>query len=69
MDTETVLRVIKMVDAYRDAAYERIKNYNAIDGEYNPYDMGVFDTMSMLSDELQSCIEAQLSAAENQTGE
>ena len=69
LDTHTVLEIIKMIDKYSSAAYTNIEE--AIEkGEYaSPYDIGVFDQMSELSDHLQSFIEAQLNAVENSTGE
>lgn len=69
MDTATVLEIIKMIDSYSSAAYENIETAHKEGKEANPYDIGVFDQMSSLSDHLQSFIEGQLNAAENSTGE
>lgn len=69
MDTTTVLAIIEMIDSYSSAAYEKIEAANKEGKEASAYDIGVFDQMSSLSDHLQSYIEGQLNAAENQTGE
>ena len=69
MDTHTVLEIIKMIDSYSSAAYDNIMTAHEKGKEANPYDIGVFDQMSALSDHLQSYIEGQVSALENQTGE
>lgn len=69
MDTGTVLQIIKMIDSYSLAAYEKIEAAHKENKEANAYDIGVFDQMSSLSDHLQGYIEAQLNAFENQTKE
>jgi hypothetical protein len=69
MDTGTVLEIIKMIDSYSSAAYEKIEAAHKEGKEANAYDIGVFDQMSSLSDHLQSFIEGQLNAVENKGGE
>ena len=65
MDTTTVLEIIKMIDSYSSAAYEKIEAAHKEGQEASAYDIGVFDQMSSLSDHLQSFIEAQVNQAEN----
>lgn len=69
LDTHTVMQIIKMIDTYSAAAYNNIQK--AIEKNEKPrsYDIGVFDQMTLLSDELQGYIEGQLNAAELNTGE
>ena len=69
MDTTTVLEIIKMIDSYSSAAYEKIEAAHKEGQEASAYDIGVFDQMSSLSDHLQSFIEGQLNAEENNTVE
>lgn len=69
MDTTTVLEIIKMIDSYSSAAYEKIEAAHKEGQKANAYDIGVFDQMSSLSDHLQEYIEGQVSAMENSTGE
>lgn len=69
MDTQTVLDIIVIVDRYRDRAHNEVNQ--SLDEKglcTNPYAMGIYDTMSMLSDELQECIEGQLNAHESTLG-
>lgn len=67
MDTQTVLEIIKMIDSYSSAAYDKILTAQEKGEDASPYDIGVFDQMNSLSDHLQSFIEGQLNAAENST--
>jgi hypothetical protein len=69
MDTTTVLEIIKMIDI-------RINNVNVDEDEdYDQYDPanikneGRYHALTDFRDHLQSFIEGQLNAAENQTGE
>ena len=68
LDTQTVLEIIKMIDAYSAAAYDNIQNAIEKNEEPSSYDIGVFDQMSSLSDHLQDYIEARVSAMETSTG-
>ena len=69
MDTATVLEIIKMIDAYSSSAYENITTAHEKGEDASAYDIGVFDQMSSLSDQLQGYIESQLNAIENQGSE
>ena len=69
MDTGTVLEIIKMIDAYSSSAYKKITTAHEKGEDASAYDIGVFDTMTMLSDHLQGYIEAQLNAFESQGSE
>jgi len=65
MDTATVLEIIKMIDSYSSAAYNKIEAAHKEGQEASAYDIGVFDQMTSLSDDLQEYIEAQVNQAEN----
>jgi hypothetical protein len=69
MDTTTILAIIKMIDA-------KIYNINVDEDEdYDQYDPanikneGRYHALTEIKDHLQSFIEGQLNAAENQTVE
>ena len=67
MDTTTVLEIIKMIDA----GFDNLDDYLHDDLEKDEcrieYIKGGMHQLSGLRDHLQSYIEGQLSAAENQT--
>lgn len=69
MDTTTVMQIIEMIDVHSSKAYDNINKAIASDKTPCPYDVGTFEGLSRLSEHLQSFIEGQLNAAENQTGE
>ena len=68
MDTTTVLEIIKMIDN----AIESIHRNNSKDGNgdfIKDFPAGQEHSLKKLGDHLQSFIEGQLSAAENQSPE
>ena len=67
MDTTTVLEIIKMIDYRIDATVNSIVNSQEKSDKY--YFIGKAEGYEELSNHLQSYIEGQLNAAENQTGE
>jgi hypothetical protein len=67
MDTTTVLQIIKMIDHRLDAEVNNIVNSQKKSDKH--YFIGKAEGYEELRDHLQSFIEGQLSAAENQTGE
>lgn len=69
MDTTTVMQIIEMIDVHSSKAYDNINKAIASNKTPCPYDVGTFEGLSRLSEHLQSLIESQLSAAENNTGE
>lgn len=69
MDTTTVLAIIEMIDAHSSTAYDNINKAIASDKIPCPYDVGTFEGLNRLSEHLQSYIEAEINAAELQTGE
>ena len=65
MDTQTVLDIIKMIDARIDYLVEEHSEGNMSDDEF----YGRKSELSGLSADLQEYIEGQLNAAENSTPE
>ena len=67
MDTTTVLEIIEMIDIAHTNLDEHLNEQTTnADREYL---LGGMHQLSSLKDHLQSFIEGQLNAAENQTGE
>lgn len=67
MDTKTVLAIINMIDiAYTNLDKHLNEQTTNADKEYL---LGGMNQLSALQDHLQSFIEAQLNAAENNAGE
>lgn len=64
MDTTTVLEIIKMID-------NKLSNFRRglLEGMPDAFTIGEESGMQQIRDHLQSFIEGQLNAAENQTGE
>lgn len=75
MDTTTVLEIIKKLDSHIKVIAEEYKDVDTDPDHYVPMDPSYWITvgeemaLADLRDHLQSYIEAQLSAAENSTGE
>jgi len=67
MDTTTVLQIIRMLDHRLDATVNNIVNSQEKSDKY--YFIGKAEGYEELRDHLQSFIEGQLNAAENQTVE
>ena len=67
MDTTTVLEIIKMIDTNLNSVQDWVIDDN--DCIHPEFYSGHYSGLTSLKDELQSFIEGQLSAAENQTGE
>ena len=72
MDTTTVLEIIKIIELHK--AFTQNEYERELDEGENPFYtseeyMGKMTTLHELQEHLQLIIEAQLSAAENSTGE
>ena len=76
LDTDTVLEIIRMLEtryiksynAYRTERIENIIEHKDPDAEtHTKYLLGVADGILLVTGHLQSYIEGQLNAAENQT--
>ena len=75
MDTTTVLEIIKKLDSHIKVIAEEYKDVDTDPDQNTPMDPSYWITVGKemaltdLRDHLQSFIEGQLNAAENQTGE
>jgi hypothetical protein len=69
MNTATVLEIIKMINVKRKDAREKLKTIPHYNQDETQYWEGMLDGYFDLNQHLQSYIEGQLNAAENQTGE
>lgn len=68
MDTTTVLDIINIIDNQIDY-YRRNNNQDGFGNIIKEFPQGQEDSLTKLKDHLQSYIEAQLNAAENETVE
>jgi hypothetical protein len=68
MDTTTVLEIIKMIDNQIDY-YRRNSSQDGFGNIIEDFPQGQEDSLVRLRAHLQSFIEGQLNALENQTGE
>lgn len=66
MDTTTVLAIIEMIDNQIDY-YRRNNSQDGFGNIVKDFPQGQEDSLTKLKNHLQSYIEAQLNAAENQT--
>ena len=69
MDTGTVIKIIEMIDTQKNLL---INDYEDVDGHGRPTDeehYGAMHALNELQGHLQSFIEGQLNAVENETGE
>jgi hypothetical protein len=67
MDTATVLEIIKMLDARK--AQKSLQHRNSTDNDNRRWMAAKYEAYDELSKHLQSFIEGQVNAVENQTGE
>lgn len=69
MDTATVLEIIKLIEYRLNQSEKRFKSPLDMDLATREYFRGKVDAYDELSHHLQTLVEGQLNAAENQTGE